>query len=47
VTYGVDWMRAVLGQPHVFDGRLDALATVAFAMAGGLAATLAFRRVAH
>ncbi len=47
VTYAVDWMRAVIGQPHVFDATRDALATFGFAAAGGIAAALAFRRTAH
>jgi ABC-2 type transport system permease protein len=47
VTYGVDWMRAVIGQPHVWSAGQDAAASLAFALAGGAAATFAFRRSAH
>ena len=47
VTYGVDWMRAAIGQPHVFNAGVDALATCGFAAAAGVAASLAFRRTAH
>ena len=47
VTYGVDWMRAGIGQPHAFDASLDALLTLGFAAAGLAAAALAFRRTAH
>ena len=47
VTYGVDWMRAAIGQPHAFDAGVDALATLAFAVVGLLAASLAFQRTAH
>jgi len=47
VTYGVDWMRAAIGQPHTFDAGVDAVATLGFAVVGLVAASLAFRRTAH
>jgi ABC-2 type transport system permease protein len=47
VTYGVDWMRAALGQPHAFDAVLDACVTTGFAVGAGLLALVAFRRSAH
>jgi ABC-2 type transport system permease protein len=47
VTYGVDWMRAIIGQPHTFDAALDAAITLAFAAGASLIAFAAFRRTAH
>ena len=44
VTYGVDLMRAAIGQPHAFSSALDAAVLVAFAAAMCLGAVLAFRR---
>jgi ABC-2 type transport system permease protein len=46
VTYGVDLMRAAIGQPHVFSSTLDVAVQVAFALAMCLAALAAFRRAA-
>lgn len=46
VTYGVDWMRAVIGQPHQFAWTTDALACTGFAVAMCVAAFIAFRRAA-
>ena len=47
VTYGVDWMRAIIGQPHSFDAALDGGVTFAFAVVATLVALFAFRRTAH
>jgi ABC-2 type transport system permease protein len=47
VTYGVDWMRAAIGQPHAFALPLDVLVTCGFTLATCLGAFFAFRRVAH
>jgi ABC-2 type transport system permease protein len=47
VTYGVDWMRASIGQPHAFDAGLDAAATLGFALVASLIALASFRRTAH
>jgi ABC-2 type transport system permease protein len=47
VTYGVDWMRAIIGQPHSFDPLLDAGVTLAFAAGASVWALAAFRRTAH
>jgi ABC-2 type transport system permease protein len=44
VSYGVDLMRAAIGQPHVFSAALDVGVQVAFALAMCLAALAAFRR---
>jgi ABC-2 type transport system permease protein len=47
VTYGVDWMRATIGQPHAFPLAIDVAATFGFTLATCLFAFVAFRRVAH
>jgi ABC-2 type transport system permease protein len=46
VTYGVDWMRAAIGQPHQFAWTTDLFACVGFALAMCVAAFVAFRRAA-
>jgi ABC-2 type transport system permease protein len=46
VTYGVDLMRAAIGQPHAFGALLDVSVQGAFALAMGAAALTAFRRAA-
>jgi len=47
VTYGVDWMRASIGQPHMNGVALDAGVTLAFAIGASLLALGAFQRTAH
>jgi ABC-2 type transport system permease protein len=47
VTYGVDAMRASVGQPHVFDAAIDAAVLGGFTLATCFIALIAFRRVAH
>jgi ABC-2 type transport system permease protein len=47
VTYGVDAVRVVIGQPHAFGAAVDAVGCFAFAAGGVLAALIAFRRSAH
>jgi ABC-2 type transport system permease protein len=47
VTYGVDAMRAAVGQPHVYLPLLDAGILAGLVVATCLLALLAFRRVAH
>jgi ABC-2 type transport system permease protein len=46
VTYGVDLMRAAIGQPHAFSAALDVAVQGAFAVAMCGAALTAFRRAA-
>jgi ABC-2 type transport system permease protein len=47
VTYGVDLMRASIGQPHVFAAALDGGVLVAFAFTMCFTAYAAFRRDSH
>jgi ABC-2 type transport system permease protein len=44
VSYGVDLMRAAIGQPHVFPALLDVGVQSAFACAMCIAALMSFRR---
>jgi len=46
ITYGVDLMRAAIGQPHDFPWGLDAGAEAAFAAVMSVAALASFRRAA-
>jgi ABC-2 type transport system permease protein len=46
VSYGVDLMRAAIGQPHAFSVALDVVVLCAFALAMCVAALTAFRRAA-
>ena len=46
ITYGVDLMRAAIGQPHVFGWMLDVGVECGFAAAMCIAALVAFRRAA-
>ena len=47
VTYGVDAMRAAVGQPHVFPALADAAILGTFTLTSCLLAFVAFKRVAH
>jgi ABC-2 type transport system permease protein len=47
VTYGVDAMRAAIGQPHAFSAAVDAMVLAGFAAGTCGLALLMFRRVAH
>jgi ABC-2 type transport system permease protein len=44
ISYGVDLMRAAIGQPHVFPAFLDVFVQVAFAVAMCATALASFRR---
>jgi hypothetical protein len=46
VTYGVDLMRAAIGQPHAFSAVADVAVQAVFAVAMSGAALTAFRRAA-
>jgi hypothetical protein len=46
VSYGVDLMRAAIGQPHAFSWVLDVAVQGTFAVAMCGAALLSFRRTA-
>jgi ABC-2 type transport system permease protein len=47
ITYGVDLMRAAIGQPHTFGPGLDATLLGAFALAMCAVAFASFRRDSH
>jgi ABC-2 type transport system permease protein len=47
ITYGVDLMRAAIGQPHPFSAALDASLLVGFALGMCTLAFTSFRRSSH
>jgi ABC-2 type transport system permease protein len=47
ITYGVDMMRAAIGQPHSFEAGLDALLLGGFSLGMCAIAFAAFRRESH